>query len=157
MNNTKGTIAFGADHAGFAMKNELMSFLKNEGYEVIDHGAYSLDPSDDFTDFVAKVAREVSRHPDMLRGIVLGGTGTGEAIVCNRFPSVRAAVYYGGNVDIVDLSREHNDANILSLGARFINIEEAKMVVLKWLNTDFSEDERHIRRIQKIDHLYEEF
>jgi len=157
MQNTKGTIAFGADHAGFAMKNELMSFLKNEGYAVVDHGAFNSNPDDDYPDFVTKVAREVSRHPDTLRGIVLGGSGNGEAVVCNRFPSVRAAVYYGGNVEIVSLSREHNDANILSLGARFVDIEEAKMVVLKWLNTKFSEDERHIRRIQKIDNLYDQF
>lgn len=154
---TKGTIAFGSDHAGFAMKNELMSFLKNEGYEVVDHGAYKFDPEDDYPDFVTKVAREVSRHPDMLRGIVIGGSGNGEAMVCNKFPGVRSAVYHGGNVEIVSLSREHNDANILSLGARFIDVEEAKIIVLKWLNTPFSEEERHVRRIQKIENIYNQF
>ncbi len=154
---TKGTIAIAGDHAGFEMKVELISFLKDEGYEVIDHGSHKKDEKDDYPDFVKLVARDVSRHPDTLRGIVLGGSGTGEAIVCNRFPNVRAAVYYGGNVDIVSLSREHNDANILSLGARFVGLPEAKMVVKTWLETPFSGDERHARRIEKIDKLFEDF
>lgn len=155
--NTKGTVAIASDHAGFELKQELSSFLKEEGYEIVDHGACVYDKGDDYPDFVKLVARDVSRHPDTLRGIVLGGTGTGEAIVCNRFPNVRAAVYYGGNVDIVTLSREHNDANILSIGARFIGLPEAKMVVKNWLETPFTEDERHIRRIEKIDKLFEDF
>ena len=153
---TKGTIAFASDHAGFEMKAELISFLKEEGYEVVDHGAYKKDEKDDYPDFVKLVDRDVSRHSNILKGIVLGGTGTGEAIVCNRFPNVRASVYYGGNVDIVSLSREHNDANILSLGARFVGLPEAKMVVKTWLETSFSEDERHTRRIEKIDNLFED-
>jgi ribose 5-phosphate isomerase B len=154
---TKGTIAIASDHAGFQMKQELISFLKMEGYEVVDHGAFKLDENDDYPDFVKLVARDVSRHPDTLRGIVLGGTGTGEAIVCNRFPSVRCAVYYGGNTEIISLSRQHNDANILSLGARFISLEEAKMVVSRWLTTPLDGDKRHERRLEKIENLYEDF
>lgn len=154
---TKGTITIASDHAGFQMKEEILFFLKNEGYEVIDHGAFKFDKDDDYPDFVRLVARDVSKHPDTLRGIVLGGSGTGEAIVCNRFPNVRTAVYYGGNVDIVSLSREHNDANILSLGARFMSIEEAKVVVRIWLETPFSQNERHLRRVEKIDKLFENF
>ncbi len=154
---TKGTIAIASDHAGFQMKQELISFLKMERYEVVDHGAFKLDEKDDYPDFVKLVARDVSRHPDTLRGIVLGGSGTGEAIVCNRFPSVRAVAYYGGNTEIISLSRQKNDANILSLGARFLSLEEAKMVAQTWLNTSFSGDERHVRRIEKIENLYEDF
>lgn len=154
---TKGTIAIASDHAGFEMKQELISFLKVEGYEVVDHGAHKKDENDDFPDFVKIVAREVSRHPDRLRGVVLGGSGTGEAIVCNRFPSVRAVSYYGGNLDIISLSREHNDANILSLGARFISLEEAEAVLRIWLETPFSEDKRYERRNQKIEKLFDDF
>jgi ribose 5-phosphate isomerase B len=154
---TKGTIAIASDHAGFELKQELISFLKEEGYEVVDHGAWKKDEQDDYPDFVKLVARDVSRHADTLRGIVLGGSGTGEAIVCNRFPNVRAVSYYGGNVEIVSLSRKHNDANILSLGARFVGVPEAKMVIQEWLNTSFSGDERHVGRIEKIDKLFEDF
>lgn len=153
---TKGTIAIASDHAGFEMKQELISFLKLEGYEIVDHGAHKKDEKDDYPDFVKLVARDVSRHPDILRGIVLGWSGTGEAIVCNRFPSVRAVSYYGSNLEIVSLSREHNDANILSLGAHFVSFEEAKVVVKTWLQTPYSEDERHVRRIEKIDNLFED-
>lgn len=154
---TKGTIAIASDHAGFELKQEIISFLKGDGYEIVDHGAWKIDANDDYPDFVKLVARDVSRHPDSLRGIVLGGSGTGEAIVCNRFPNVRAVSYYGGNVEIISLSREHNDANILSLGARFIGLPEAKMVIQEWLNTSFPEDERHKRRIEKIDKLFDDF
>jgi len=153
---TKGTIAVGGDHAGFEMKTEIVSFLKSEGYEVVDHGSYKKDDKDDYPDFVKKVARDVSRNPNKLKGIVFGGTGTGEAIVCNRFPSVRAVSYYGGNVEIISLSREHNDANVLSLGARFVDLNESKAVIQKWLTIPFLNDERHIRRLEKIDNLYED-
>lgn len=154
--NTKGTIVLASDHAGFAMKEEIFSFLKMQGYEVIDHGAFKFDEEDDYPDFIKMAARDVSRHPDILKGVVFGGSGTGEAIVCNRFPSVRAAVYYGGSPDIIQLSREHNNANMLSIGARFVSLEEIKMIVSTWLATAFSEDDRHVRRLDKIDNLYED-
>ena len=85
------------------------------------------------------------------RGIVIGMSGQGEAMCANRFKNVRAAVYYGGSIEIVRLSREHNDANILSLGARFIEANEALETVKLWLETPFSGDERHVRRITKLD------
>ncbi|PCI28605.1 ribose-5-phosphate isomerase, partial [Candidatus Kaiserbacteria bacterium] len=103
---------------------------------------------DDYPDFVAHVAKEVSENPQH-KAIILGGSGQGEAMVANRFKNVRAAVWYGGE-EIPELSREHNDSNILSIGARFVNEEEAKMAVKKWLYTEFSSEERHLRRIQQF-------
>lgn len=146
------TIYFATDHAGFELKNSIVDFVRDElGYEVVDCGAVTLDPNDDYPDFISLAARAVSEDPVNRRGIIFGGSGQGEAIVANKFPHVRAAVYYGVHKRIATLSREHNDANILSLGARFVTIEEAKDVVREWLLTPFSGDERHIRRIEKIE------
>lgn len=143
-------IYLGSDHAGYEMKEELKDYLSELGHEVIDQGAYEMNLDDDYPDFVALVAEGVAEHEDS-KGVVLGGSGTGEAIEANRLFGVRAAVYYGGPKEIITLSRQHNDANILSLGARFISIEEAKDVVKLWLETDFSDEERHKRRIIKLD------
>lgn len=145
-------IYIGTDHAGFELKKELVSFLQEQGYEVVDLGATEQNDTDDYPDFIAPVAKHVAGEAGA-RGIVLGGSGQGEAIVANRFTGVRAVVYYGGSRDIITLSREHNDANILSLGARFVSSEEAREVVDLWLNTAFSGDERHTRRIEKISNL----
>ena len=144
-------IYIATDHAGFTLKNELIPFIENLGHEVIDCGALAYDETDDYPDFIKKVTQHISSNKDDIRGIVLGGSGQGEAIVANRIRGVRALVYYGGDVDIVRLGREHNNANILSLGARFMSIEDAQKVVQIFLETPFSEDERHIRRIKKID------
>ncbi|MBI5078254.1 MAG: RpiB/LacA/LacB family sugar-phosphate isomerase [Candidatus Yonathbacteria bacterium] len=143
-------IYIGTDHAGFELKESLIPFLRARGHEVEDIGAHKFDSLDDYPDFIRPVAENVARDPKS-RGIILGGSGQGEAMCANRVPGARAAVYYGGTVDIVVLSREHNDANILSLGARFIEEDEAKEVVRVWLETPFSGDERHERRIQKLD------
>lgn len=143
-------IYIGADHAGFELKEKLIPFLKELGHEVVDKGAFVYDPKDDYPDFVIPVAEEVSNNPKV-KGIVLGGSGEGEGIATDRFPYVRTAVWYGGNLEPVKLSREHNDANILSLGARLINEKEAKDAVKLWLETPFSGDERHVRRIAKIE------
>lgn len=143
-------IYIGTDHAGFELKERLVVFLKELGHIVEDFGAHAYEREDDYPDFIRKVAEMVVQDPGA-RGFVLGGSGQGEAMCANRVSGARAAVYYGGAVDIVVLSREHNDANILSLGARFIDDEEAKEVVRVWLETPFSGDERHLRRIQKID------
>ncbi|MSR71434.1 MAG: RpiB/LacA/LacB family sugar-phosphate isomerase [Candidatus Taylorbacteria bacterium] len=150
MENIK-TIIIGSDHAGFELKVELSKYLKGIGYKIIDNGALTLDPEDDYPDFIYPVARMVAGDAEHCRGIVVGASGEGEAIVANRVKGIRAAEYYGGNTEIIKLSREHNDSNILSLGARFITAEEAKDAVLLWLNTPFSKEERHIRRIEKID------
>lgn len=143
-------IYIGSDHAGFELKQKLIPFLIELGHEVEDKGAFEYNRDDDYPDFVMPVAEAVSANSGS-RGIVLGGSGEGEAIATDRFEGVRTAVWYGGNMDIVRLSREHNDANVLSLGARFINEDEAKEAVKLWLETPFSADERHIRRIEKLD------
>ncbi|GMQ94892.1 MAG: ribose-5-phosphate isomerase [Patescibacteria group bacterium] len=142
----------GADHAGFELKQKLVAYLKEGGHQVVDEGAHELNEGDDYPDFIALVAKAVSLDTDAV-GVILGGSGQGEAIVANRFPGVRASVYYGGPKDIITLSREHNDANILSLGARFIGEKEAKETVGLWLRTPFSGEERHKRRIKKIDDI----
>ena len=143
-------IFIGSDHAGFEIKGILLPFLRVLGHEVEDMGAHTLNLLDDYPDFIHPVAEAVAKDSSA-RGIILGGSGQGEAMCANRVKGARAAVYYGGPFDIAVLSREHNDANILSLGARFIDEDEAKEVVRVWLETAFSGDERHARRIQKLD------
>ncbi len=141
-------IHIGTDHAGFELKNKLAEYITELGHEVIDHGAFLFDESDDYPDFVKPVAISVSENPEV-RGIVLGGSGQGEAMCANRHQGARATEYYGGPVEIVKISREHNNANILSIGARFVTDDEAKQAVKVFLETDFSNDERHLRRIAK--------
>lgn len=152
--NESMTVYLASDHAGLKLKEKIKKFLRKEGYKSQDFGAYSFDKDDDYPDFISKVAGAVSKDPQS-RGIILGGSGEGEAIVANKFTNVRAAVFYGGNLEIVRLSREHNDANILSLGARFVQNEEALKVVKLWLETSFSKQERHTRRIEKIKRIEE--
>ncbi|MDD4804533.1 MAG: RpiB/LacA/LacB family sugar-phosphate isomerase [Candidatus Pacebacteria bacterium] len=152
----KPKIYIGTDHAGFVMKEKLIPYIEKLGYEVIDFGNFKYDDTDDYIDFVSPVAKAVALNPEDNRGIILGGSGQGEAIVANRFPNIRAIVYYGEagffpEADIIKLGREHNNSNILSLGARFLNIETAQKVVKKWLETKFTNEERHIRRIKKIE------
>lgn len=139
-----------SDHAGFELKEALTPFLIEHGYEVEDLGPSSLDPNDDYPDYLMMLGRHVAESRGVL-GIGIGGSGQGEAMAANRVKGARAAVYYGGPTEILKLSREHNNANILSLGARFIPIDEAKKAVLLWLTTEFSGDERHVRRIAKLD------
>ncbi len=147
-----------SDHAGFALCKALYAHLKAGGYEVTDVGPYALEPKDDYPDYIAPVALEVSHDPDNTRAIIIGGSGQGEAIMANRFPRVRAVVFNGQYAphgretpDEILYSRLHNDSNVLSLGARFINETEAKVAVEKWLSTPFSNEERHVRRIRKIE------
>jgi len=149
MNNI---IHLATDHAGFACKEKVKSFLLEKGFTIIDHGAESYTEDDDYPDFIHKAARAVSENPDQ-KAIIFGGSGQGEAIVANRFPYVRAVVCYGGQraKEIITLSREHNDANVLSMGARFMDEDEAVSFVDLWLETPYSNDERHTRRIAKID------
>jgi ribose 5-phosphate isomerase B len=146
------TIYFAADHAGFELKETLLAYVRDTlGFEVEDLGAYALDPQDDYPVFMKAAADAVAEDPLSRRAIILGGSGQGEAMAANRVSGVRAAVYYGGPSDILRLSREHNDANVLSLGARFLDENDAKEAVRLWLSTEFSGDERHARRIASLD------
>jgi ribose 5-phosphate isomerase B len=158
-------VYFAADHAGFELKNVLLAYVRDElGYEVEDCGAHEYDAADDYPGIIANAARKLAA--DALRGsdskaVILGGSGQGEAIAANRFRGVRAVVYYGGvttqtdavgkTFNMIVSTREHNDANALSLGARFLTAQEAKSAVREWLQTPFSGDARHSRRIASID------
>src|SRR3989338_1450004 len=137
-----------SDHAGFYLKKQLIQYLRVKGLEVEDMGAFELDEADDYPDFIYPFARRVVDDPGSL-GIVIGGSGQGEAIVANKVKGIRAAVINSPNPQIAKLAREHNDANILSLGARFLSSDDAKRAVSAWLEAKF-EGGRHARRIEKI-------
>lgn len=147
-------ICIASDHAGFELKQTLIPFLESLGHEVIDYGAKALNPDDDYPEFISQGVLGVFDDLENTKAIIIGGSGQGEAIVANRLPGIRAAVYYGGNLDIIKLSREHNDANVLSLGARFLSTAEAQEAVKLWLETSFNREERHVRRITQIDEIY---
>jgi ribose 5-phosphate isomerase B len=154
MKNTKKPslkIVLASDHAGFERKNELLNYLKGESFEVEDVGAHTLEHGDDYPKYMVPAAMRVVSDPENTKAIIFGMSGEGEAIVANRFPGVRAAVWYGGSLEIIRLSREHNDANILSIGAHFVSKEEMIKAVKLWLSTSFSNEERHKRRIEEID------
>ncbi|MBI3572281.1 RpiB/LacA/LacB family sugar-phosphate isomerase [Candidatus Kaiserbacteria bacterium] len=138
-----------ADHAGFALKKALVPYIGTLGYEVQDMGPKTLDPTDDYPDFIIPAAQKVAADANA-RGIIIGKSGEGEAMCANRIKGARAAVFYGGAEDLIQLAREHNDANILSLGADFVSEDEAKRAVKLFLETPFSGDARHIRRLAKF-------
>ena len=142
-------IHLATDHAGLELKNAIKDYLKGKGHDVTDHGAHEYDAQDDYPDFIFPCARAVAADPEN-RGIILGGSGQGEAMAANRIKGVRAAVYYGEEREIARLSREHNNANVLSLGARFISEQEIYDIIETWLDEPF-EGGRHQRRIDKLD------
>ena len=156
-------IFVGSDHAGFGLKEKLIAYLKELGHEVEDKGPFEYNEEDDYPYFIIPVAREVSMRPNEVRGIVLGGSGQGEGMSANKFRNVRATVYYGGgqcvvpeeHESIIKISRADNDANILSLGARFITEEEMKETVKEWLDTPFKNTEKYQRRITKMNRIHE--
>ncbi|MEX1059067.1 MAG: RpiB/LacA/LacB family sugar-phosphate isomerase [Candidatus Saccharimonadales bacterium] len=161
-------IALASDHAGLEQLKELSSYLESLGYEVKNFGPKNLNPNDDYPDFIIPAAKAVAVG-ECERGIVLGGSGQGEAIAANKIRSIRCVVFYGPAVprkvvdaagrtshdpyEIVRLSRQHNDSNMLSLAARFITVEDMKSVIKLWLGTPFSQEDRHQRRIGKINGL----
>lgn len=153
MPTKKPHIHLATDHAGFEMKELVKSWLLSEGFKVTDHGAEELKPLDDYPDFISKAAAAVAKSPSQNKGILFGGSGQGEAMMANRFKKVRTTVYYGGNEQIIALSREHNDANVLSLGARFMTHNHAKKVIWNWLHGVKSTDKKHSRRNRKLDSL----
>lgn len=160
-------IYIGTDHAGFELKEKLLNYLPELGlgYEVIDKGAFILDANDDYPDFVTDVAISVAEDEGSM-GIVIGGSGQGEAMCANKVAGIRAVVFYGEKLpldkidvqgdesndtfEIVKLAREHNNANIISVGTRFVTEDEAKFAIELFLRTKFSGEERHVRRINKF-------
>ena len=142
-------IHIATDHAGLDLKNIIRDYLISKGHEVTDHGAHEYDALDDYPDYIFPCAKAVASDLES-RGIILGGSGQGEAMAANRVKGVRAAVFYNGPVEIVKLSREHNNANILSLGARFMTEDEIYSVIQMWLDEPFGGG-RHQRRIDKLD------
>ena len=139
-------IAIGSDHAGFKYKEKMKEFLKAQGHEVTDFGTDS-ETSVDYPLFIRPVAEAVARG-EVERGVVLGGSGNGEAMMANRIKGVRCALCW--NVTSARLARQHNDANVISIGERMISEAEALEIVRVWLETDF-EGGRHVRRIQMLD------
>lgn len=140
-----------SDHAGYHLKRQLKQYLAVKGYEVEDCGALELDNEDDYPDFIIPCAKKVANETGSL-GIVIGGSGNGEAIAANKVKGIRAAVYNGGKPEIGRLAKEHNNANVLSLGARFISEDEAKKAITLWLDATF-EGGRHEKRLEKISKL----
>lgn len=142
-------IHIATDHAGLELKNIIKKYLISKGHEVTDHGAHDYDPLDDYPDFIFPCSFAVASDIKS-RGIILGGSGQGEAMAANRIKGIRAAVFYSGPNEIIKLSREHNNANILSLGARFMKESEIFDVIETWLKEPF-EGGRHQNRIDKLD------
>lgn len=167
---------FAGDHAGFEMKGELIEFVRSLGYEVEDLGPLEPEAGDDYPDYVIPLAIRIAKaqidadttqinadtfisvhqrahqHASAsVRGIVVAGSGQGEIIAMNRVKGVRAALFCSCNLELVKASRDHNDSNIFAIGARFCTLDEAKKGITVWLETPFSNEERHIRRLKKID------
>jgi len=152
--SAKNTIVLATDHAGFALKEAIKGHLLKKGYQVIDVGAHEFRADDDYPVYMTAAAMKVaSDMSGETKAVIFGGSGEGEAMVANRFPGVRALVWYGGSKEILKLSREHNNANTLSFGARFVDEKTAVEAVDLWLATPFSNEERHVRRIHEIDNI----
>jgi ribose 5-phosphate isomerase B len=137
-------VQIGSDHAGFELKAALAAHLTAVGHEVIDHGAAEYDPADDYPPFCIAAAQAVVDDPGSL-GIVIGGSGNGEQIAANKVTGVRAAL--GWSVETATLARQHNDANVMGIGARMHDEATATAIVDAFLATPFSQDPRHVRRI----------
>lgn len=140
-------IHIATDHAGLEFKNVLKKHLEGQGNEVVDHGAHIYNPSDDYPEFIIAAAEAVAQDTNAL-GVVFGGSGNGEQIAANKVKDIRAALVW--NEDTARLARQHNNANIISIGARQHSQEEALHLIDIFLQEPFSNEERHIRRISQI-------
>ena len=146
-------IHIGSDHAGLEFKNELIEHLVSKGHDVTDHGPYEYDALDDYPDFCIPAAQAVAKDPASL-GVVLGGSGNGEQIAANKVQGIRAALVW--SIDTAKLAREHNNANVISLGQRQHTAQEVKDFLDAFISTPYSGDERHSRRIAKISKFEED-
>jgi ribose 5-phosphate isomerase B len=161
-------IALATDHAGYEALKQLKQFLETHGHECVDYGPKSFNPDDDYPDFIFAAAKAVG-NGDCECGIIFGGSGQGEAMAANRIKGVRCTVFYGPAVavkpvdangtvsnnpyEILKLSRFHNHANMLSLAGRFLTSEQVARAAEVWLETAYSDDERHVRRVRKLDEM----
>lgn len=145
-------IYLATDHGGYELKEGLKDWLKENGYKVEDMGANSFDPNDDYPDFIVPLAKKIAQEKDSL-GIISGRSGNGEAMAANKIKGIRAAVCI--NEEMARKAKEHNNANILSLGADYMSVDEAKNTVKAFLETPFTNEERHVRRIEKIKKIEE--
>jgi ribose 5-phosphate isomerase B len=159
-------IALATDHSGFEQLKDIEVFLESLGHTCENFGPARLNISDDYPDFIFKAAEAVA-NGSCEKGVILGSSGQGEAMAANRLKTIRCAIFYGPAVvgriidangrvssspyEIVKLSREHNDANMLSIAARFVSVADMLQVIKLWLETPFSQDPRHMRRIDKLD------
>ena len=159
-------IAIASDHAGYTYLPTISTYLESLGHSVYNFGPKALEPGDDYPDFIKPAAEAVSSGKCQ-KGILLGGSGQGEAMAANRFKGVRCAVFYGPAVahkaidhqghishdpyEIVRLTRRHNDANMLSIGARFTTTQEVRNIIRLWMETKFEDTDRNIRRLKEID------
>ena len=143
-------IIFATDHAGFELKEHIKQFVEKLGHTVHDCGAMSYEATDDYPTYMHEAAKKLTANPGA-RAVIFGGSGQGEAMVLNRYRGVRAIVCTSGSKEIAALGREHNNANVISIGARFVSPEEAEQLVQTFLETDFSGDDRHVRRIEQLE------
>ena len=140
-------VHLGSDHAGFERKQQVAEHLRRAGHDVVDHGAFQYQPDDDYPPFCLRAASAVVDDPGSL-GVVIGGSGNGEQIAANKVKGVRAAL--GWSIETAALARQHNDANVLSIGARMHSADEVLKFVDAFLAEPFSGDERHARRIAML-------
>ncbi|MGN6251158.1 MAG: ribose-5-phosphate isomerase [Marmoricola sp.] len=145
-------VHIGCDHAGLELKDHLLGWLRDHGYEPVDHGPWVYDAQDDYPVFCLRAAEGVAAEPGSL-GVVIGGSGNGEQIAANDVRGIRAALVW--SEETARLAREHNDANVVSIGGRMHTVEEMTRFVELFLTTPFSGEERHVRRIAQLTH-YEE-
>lgn len=159
-------IYLASDHAGFKLKEKIKKILIKNKFNITDCGPHHLDPNDDYPDIISKAASSVSKKPNNSRAIIFGGSGQAEAIVANKFKGIRCVLFYAPVIpyqaaditgrkskdplEMIRLTREHNNANVLSIGARFVQEEIAIKAIKLWLETPFTQDSRHVRRIKKI-------
>lgn len=141
-------VHIGGDHAAYEMQRALVIWLQGEGHDVVDHGATEYDELDDYPVYVLRAAEGVAAEPESL-GVVLGGSGNGEQMAANKVQGIRAALCY--TPELAQLARQHNNAQIVSIGGRFNTVEEAKEIVRTFLDTPFSGAERHQRRIDMVE------
>ncbi len=162
-------IYLASDHAGFEFKNEIKQYLSSKNYEIIDCGPDHFDKNDDYPDFVSKAAEAVSKDPTGSIGVLCANSGQAEAMLANKYKNVRCALFYAPAVaisavdvtgrvstdpfEIINLAREHNNANMLSLSGKFMDLKTAEEAIERFLNTPFPEEERHVRRINKISEI----